>query len=316
MKGITCPKCNEYILTAPRKRELKAQPAEVRDLKTLIHSMYDVQHMRMIFENRFKATNETMYGIHADRLLELESQMKDDAEDQMKRYPVSEWIMAQKGIAGDMAAQMIGLIGDIGKFDNISSLWSYAGMGVIKVCGKCNKRYLPMSDRPAYVAKTAKRLQEQYDKKITKDGDTKFTEKAEAMLCHCSDPQPKASAQRRIKGALLDYNPTLKSLCWRFGKQFIMQGDFYRKLYDEFRAEYELRPDLREEVNGKAGKVTKHGTSKGTGHIHNMAQRKMVKIFLSHLWLKWRESEGLPVTMPYIIGVGGHSKFIAPPEIE
>lgn len=313
MKGITCPKCNEYILTTQRKKELKAEPAESMDLKTLIHSMYDVQHMRMIFENRFKATNETMYALHADRLNELESQMKDTAENQMKLYPVSKWIVAQKGISYDMAAQMIGLIQDISKFDNISSLWSYSGMGVIKVCDKCGKKYMPVNERPAYITKTSMRLMEQYKKKIVKEGSTGFVKKANEMLCHCENPVPKASAQRKIKGTLLDYNPTLKSLCWRFGKQFVMQGDYYRKLYDQFRAEYELREDLVAEMNGKVGKKTKHGESKGTGHIHNMAQRKTVKIFLSHLWTVWRECDGLEVSKPWVISVGGHSDYIVPP---
>lgn len=313
MKGITCPKCDEYILTAPRKKELKARPAEVRDLKTLIHSIYDVQHMRMIFEGRFRATNETMYGLHAERLFELESQMKDDAEYQMKNYPISQWIIAQKGISYDMAAQFIGLVEDISKFKNVSSLWSYAGMGVIQVCDKCSKKYLPVNERPQYILKTSMRLMEQYKKKIVKEGSTDFNKKADAMLCHCENPVPKASAQRRIKGTLLDYNPTLKSLCWRFGKQFVMQGDYYRKLYDQFRAEYELREDLVAEMNGKVGKKTKHGESKGTGHIHNMAQRKTVKIFLSHLWTTWRELDGLEVSKPWVISVGGHSDYIAPP---
>ena len=64
----------------------------------MLFRSYDVQHMRMIFEGRFRATDETMYGLHAERLFELESQMKDDAEYQMKLYPVSEWIVAQQGI--------------------------------------------------------------------------------------------------------------------------------------------------------------------------------------------------------------------------
>ena len=37
------------------------------------------------------------------------------------------------------------------------------------------------------------------------------------------------------------------------------------------------------------------------GHLHNMAIRKVAKVFLSHLWLLWREAEGLPTTDPYPI---------------
>ena len=316
MKGFTCPKCDEYFVPAKRKQELKAQPQDKCDLHTLISTMYDAQHMRIMFENRFKMTNELRYGRLAEQIAKVESYIKDDAEKQLHHYPISEWIVAQKGISYDMAAQMIGLIQDIGKFDNISSLWSYAGMGVIKVCQECGKKYLELKDRPAYIQKTAGRLQEQYDKKIVKEGKSDFKAKAAEMLCSCEHPKPKSVGQKKLTGTLLDYNPKLKSLSWRFGKQFIMQGDFYRGLYEQFRAEYELRDDLIEEMNGKSRKVTKHGTSKGTGHIHNMASRKMVKIFLSHLWLKWRECDGLPVSDPWIIAIGGHSKMIAPPEIK
>lgn len=74
-----------------------------------------------------------------------------------------------------------------------------------------------------------------------------------------------------------------------------------------------MREDLQVEANGKVGKKTKYGVTKGTGHIHNMAQRKTVKIFLSHLWAVWRELDGLDVTKPWIIAQGGHSDYIAPP---
>ena len=34
-------------------------------------------------------------------------------------------------------------------------------------------------------------------------------------------------------------------------------------------------------------------------HIHMMASRYAVKMFLADLWVKWRELEGLPITKPY-----------------
>lgn len=133
------------------------------------------------------------------------------------------------------------------------------------------------------------------------------------MFCSCKDPHVKKTSQRRIKDALIDYNPTAKMLAYKVGTQFVKQGDLYRKLYDQFRAEYELREDLKAERDIKKGKKTRTGESKGTAHIHNMAQRKAVKIFLQHLWITWRELEGLPVTMPYAISVMGHGDYIKPP---
>jgi len=50
------------------------------------------------------------------------------------------------------------------------------------------------------------------------------------------------------------------------------------------------------------------------GHIDAMARRKAVKLFLSHLWVKWRGIEGLPVTDPYVIEKLGHKTKIDPIE--
>jgi UDP-2,3-diacylglucosamine pyrophosphatase LpxH len=51
------------------------------------------------------------------------------------------------------------------------------------------------------------------------------------------------------------------------------------------------------------------------GHVHNMALRKMVKLFLACLWLEWRKAEGLPLTKPYAIEQLGHDSFISPEEM-
>jgi hypothetical protein len=50
-------------------------------------------------------------------------------------------------------------------------------------------------------------------------------------------------------------------------------------------------------------------------HIHRMARRRMIKIFLEHLWVRWRESEGLPAGEPWVIRHGGHADYIPPPPL-
>lgn len=317
MKGITCPKCDEYILLTKRKKELQALPATKIDLHKLISSIYDVQHMRIIFEGRFRATNETMYAKYVDRLFELEAFMKDHAEAQTKLYPVHEWIIAQKGLSYDLAGQLIGIIQDIKRFDNVSKLWYYSGLAVVDICEKCNRQWLPPEEKAMRILHIKERQKEQEAKKIVKTKQSEIIP-AESMVCNCEHPVLIRKSQKPIKGTLLDYNPVAKSLAFKVASQFIKQGDFYRKLYEEFRDAYEARPDLKEEVDEKKGKPAKakHGEvteTKGTLHIHRMAQRKMVKIFLQHLWVTWRELEGLPVTMPYAISVLGHGDYIKPP---
>jgi len=44
-----------------------------------------------------------------------------------------------------------------------------------------------------------------------------------------------------------------------------------------------------------------------------MAMRKMIKLFLSHLWLIWRKAEGLSITAPYVHAIKKHADY-RPPE--
>ena len=90
--------------------------------------------------------------------------------------------------------------------------------------------------------------------------------------------------ERPTKGAKLHYNWRLKSTCYLIGSSFLKCNSPYRDIYDEAKTFYESnRPDW-----------TKL-------HRHNAAMRKMIKIFLSHTWLQWRELEKLPVASPYIL---------------
>ena len=69
-------------------------------------------------------------------------------------------------------------------------------------------------------------------------------------------------------------------------------------------------PVYREVYDKEKEKQLKLGITKL--HAHRRAIRKMMKIFLSHLWIKWRTVEGLPVSKPYVIERLGHQHFIEP----
>jgi uncharacterized membrane protein len=51
-------------------------------------------------------------------------------------------------------------------------------------------------------------------------------------------------------------------------------------------------------------------------HRHNMALRKMIKIFVLDLWVAWRTLEGLEVTEPYEVAILGRKPHGSDPSVE
>lgn len=103
---------------------------------------------------------------------------------------------------------------------------------------------------------------------------------------------------RLQKGQKAPYNKGLKTICWKIATSFMRANSPYREIYDKAKERYEReRPDW-----------TKL-------HIHNAATRKMIKIWLQHLWITWRVLEGLPVTMPYVFDDARHTHYIRPEQM-
>jgi len=106
------------------------------------------------------------------------------------------------------------------------------------------------------------------------------------------------------------YNRKLKAICYLIGDQFIrQQTPLYVDIYYDEKAR--IRRDCPEAIPNpdKSSPWPKINTD---SHVHRKARRKMIKIFLSHLWVIWREVEGLPVSPPYAQQVLGHSNIIEP----
>lgn len=100
------------------------------------------------------------------------------------------------------------------------------------------------------------------------------------------------TADRPTKGQKLPYNAELKRICFLIGTSFLRAGSPYRAEYDESKEFYQrTKPDW---------------TLK---HCDNAARRKMVKLFLSHLWAEWRQRRGLSVREPYAIQVLNHDGY-------
>lgn len=103
--------------------------------------------------------------------------------------------------------------------------------------------------------------------------------------------------EKPTKGEKLHYNNRLKTACYLIGSSFLRANSPYRRVYDAAREYYDAnRPDWTK------------------AHKHNAAMRKMIKMWLSHLWEVWRKIEGLPVREPYAHGQLTHEHYYSPQE--
>jgi len=122
-------------------------------------------------------------------------------------------------------------------------------------------------------------------------------------------------APRRRRGQNINWSPKMRTLAWKIGKQFVMQGRRYRDIYLGYKRRLQReRPTPRDcpryEECKKALKRREEPACRG--HIEAMARRYAVKMFLSHLWEKWRRLEGLPVRGPYALERLGHTTKVEP----
>lgn len=126
------------------------------------------------------------------------------------------------------------------------------------------------------------------------------------------------SAAKRRKGENVNWNPKMRTLAWKIGKQFVLQGQGYRQIYDQEKDRLnEERMPLGQcpQYEQCKSKLKNRATPACKGHIDAMARRKTVKLFLSHLWQTWRQLEGLPTRPPYAMEYKGHNGSITPEQI-
>ena len=232
-------------------------PREAQIIRELVRSYYDIQRIRVAYNNRLKrmvrdglvleeALAETHYGLELRRLSDAEDSLAKRFAAYLKEQPIWEdWLSRVRGIGPVLAAGIIAEIGHPSRFETVSKLWAFAGLAV-----------------------------------------------RNGVAC------------RRTRGEKANWSPGFKVLCWKLAHSFVLQGGAYRKEYERFKAhELELHPQTPD---------IKPGGKFSLAHLDLRAQRKVVKLFLSHLWQRWRELEGLPTRPPYAIEYLKHTSLSDP----
>lgn len=262
------------------------------ELKLLVSTYYALQKERIQTVLRIKALERS--GVaksraadlheHLDReLLRIEKWTADKVEDSLEGNDIyNAWLRHVPGVGPMLAGGLISVIDPVSEVEKPSSLWKYAGLHVV-------------------------------------DG----------------------KAPRRKRGQKVAWNPFFRTLCWKLGESFVKAGGYYRKVYDKARAKEDSRAPFKVPVEDAQGYLLAENVgsikkgemigreniskfrkqAKGRDdvlvtltdmHKFNRAKRKAVKLFIAHLWAIWRDLEGLPVRVPYVVEKLGHEIIPAP----
>jgi hypothetical protein len=208
------------------------------------------------------------------------------------------WLTSQRGISTVLAGGFMAYTYDIKNFSNVSKLYTYSGMGNMDYCTKCKKERLDPERKEKRIQSHIvrfKHLNEIKKDPLKKKSDAEIEKDVKSHFCTCSEPVlKKGMAQRRVSGGLVNFNPDFQTLCFNIGESLIRsKNENYYPLYLEFKSQYALR----------------EGETKS--HIHAMARRKMIKIWIQQTWEHWRVLENLPAPGPYAIDILKHADKIS-----
>jgi len=105
--------------------------------------------------------------------------------------------------------------------------------------------------------------------------------------------------ERRVRGQKSSFNGRLKAACRVVGMELKHHNPAYRNIYEKAVEYY--------------GRSHSEWTEP---HIKNAALDKVIKLFLSHLWMHGRIIRGLSISKPYPFAIMGHdeSQYISPEE--
>jgi len=271
----------------------KRQPVDPQAVSTPEARVENLPRMATMFQSvqRDRVGLERALGTRghpdpeANRILEQLRLLEDDTVRYLTRgceeNVVWPWLQNLKGIGPRLGGMLIGLI-DIEKADTVSALYRYAGFAV--VCGAPRSSGGP--SEPDEDERDVSETRRQCRRPFGPDG-----------RCPIHGVAPGISEQRR-KGDDLHFNIKLKKTCYLVARSFMFfQTAPYYDLYVTSKAYYKERHP---------------GWPLGRQDL--AARRRMIKLFLSHLWLKWREARGLPVGLPYPQARLGHTGYVPPPE--
>jgi len=143
--------------------------------------------------------------------------------------------------------------------------------------------------------------------------DINKAEHASSLWAYCG--YDKASHERYEKGVSGGGNKTLRTVLYTMADSMIKTRSQYRDIYDREKELLSVSKKITKSRNTQGKLIDCAWCDTKPCHRHGAAIRKLIKIFLSHVWHVWRTVEGLPTNLLYVEEVLGHKNIIHAEEL-
>ena len=189
-------------------------------------------------------------------------------EDAVTQHPAWPWLMQIRGVGPRLAARLLSRL-RIELARSPSAFWAYCGLATVQAveyhCSACGAATLA----PARGVAPARHL------RADRHPCEGRYERVSSSACRrVAQPKPRRTEAR-------SYDATAKTICFLIGTSFSRQGGpyklYYREAYQRYARRHPEWPTKRRVL---------------------AAMRLTVKLFLKHLWMVWREAEGMPADIP------------------
>jgi len=156
----------------------------------------------------------------------IERKLKRDIGKSLGSYEIyNKWMRYVKGMGPVLSAAVISVIKTPKRFKNISALWQFSGLGHIYYCIHCNKhitvnKVMSVGGKKKKVRTFGGRLAAEAH---AKGHGLKYDDCIVEM------------AQKRVTGITANWNPFMKTTCWKIASSFVNNGKYYRRAYEIFK---------------------------------------------------------------------------------
>ena len=197
-------------------------------------------------------------------------------------HPAWPWLQAVRGIGPTLSARLLSRL-DIKRAPFPSSFWSYCGLGTVPAV----QYWCPVCGKTRIVAESAR---------------IPWRHLSGPDAAECSGrllrrPQPglRVAPPGPLRGERPSFDRMARRTCYQAGVSLLRARGTYADFYHRHRAAIE-----------------QSDRAWTPAHCHMAGLRKMVKLFLSHLWIVWAGDTQVATPRPYAQHVLGRAGIIDP----